>query len=382
MKGHINYAHIILSISIAFVMIVIVSGLAFGVLWYFENYVEDNLDPSNNIVTKCIGQCQAESVCEAGTVSSYKLINGSCNCECVTAKENMSSSSPPDGWEKFVNNKYSFQFYYPTNEYTTPEVRNEVYTRIQNYSSEEDTLALLPGEYYLEINIWDKSDSPQKCEKQMQDSTKVSLGNNTGYRGGRLPGGDQGGVGFVICAETDDKKIWIQVTGEDESGNIANGILDTFQFVEKELDDDDNDSNWQQYAHEDFVIQYPAGWEARADSSGSELALEAITFSAPEIESDSLWSILLYNTNSTSQDALIAKMGEQFSDRKEIRERITISGEQATKATVTTDLITGWSHTQIFLEYGDTLYAINDGARAGEGFDTFYEYFQLTTIIN
>ncbi|MBU2229561.1 hypothetical protein KJ810_04095, partial [Patescibacteria group bacterium] len=124
-------------------------------------------------------------------------------------------------------------------------------------------------------------------------------------------------------------------------------------------------------------LQYPSGWEARADISGSDLALETITFSAPEIISDSLWSVLLYSANSTGEDALIAKMGDQFSDRKEIRERITVGGKQATKVTVTTETIIGWQHIQIFLEDSDTLYAINDGAGRNAEFETFYNSFQL-----
>jgi len=374
MKGQTNYIHIFLAVSIAFIMVAIVTGLAFGVLWYFNNYVEENLDPSKNIITECIGKCQEEAACETGTVSSYKLINGACSCECakVKVKTNTNGSAIADGWDTYTDNEYNFSFNYPANEFTTPETGNENYLRIQNYSSLEEKPGLLTGEYYLELHVLDVTDSSETCSEQIQDPISVTLGSQEGYRGSRLPGGDQGGRGFIMCIEKSDKQILIQVTGGEEEGTIANQILDTFQFI-----NESTNSNWQSYTHTNFALQYPSGWEARADISGSDLALETITFSAPEIISDSLWSVLLYSSNSTSEDALIAKMGDQFSDRKEIRERITVGGKQATKVTVTTETITGWQHVQIFLEDSDTLYAINDGAGRNAEFETFYNSFQL-----
>jgi hypothetical protein len=115
----------------------------------------------------------------------------------------------------------------------------------------------------------------------------------------------------------------------------------------------------------------------RTDISGSDLASETVAFSSPETEGDNIWSVLLYNTDSTGMDELIAGMGDQFPDRKETRERITVAGKQATRVTVTTDTIAGWKHVQIFFEDGDTLYAINDGASRNTEFETFYNSFQL-----
>ncbi|MFA6272401.1 MAG: hypothetical protein WC693_04860 [Patescibacteria group bacterium] len=237
MKGSTNYIHIILTLSIAMIMITLIAGLAYGIFWYFNTYVGGDLDPSNNIITACIGKCQEEQICSAGTSSNYRLVNGECQCSCIKIKS----------------------------------------------------------------------------------ASNINVTANT---------------------------------------NVQN--------EERQL-----------YEHQKFTVQYPSGWEMHTDISGSDLALETVTFSSPEVEGDNIWSVLLYSTASTEMDELIAKMGSQFSDRREIRERITVAGKQATRATVTTDTITGWRHVQIFFEDGDTLYAINDGASRNLEFETFYNSFQL-----
>ncbi|MFA6524807.1 MAG: hypothetical protein WCT33_00895 [Patescibacteria group bacterium] len=237
MKGSTNYIHIILTLSIALIMVTLISGLAYGVIWYFNTYMGNNLDPSNNVITSCIGKCQEEQICSAGTSSNYRLVNGECQCSCIKIKNTL--------------------------------------------------------------------------------NTNASENTNT------------------------------QNTG------------------------------WLLYEHPNFTVQYPSDWEVRTDISGSDLASETVAFSSPETEGDNIWSVLLYNTDSTGMDELIAGMGDQFPDRKETRERITVAGKQATRVTVTTDTIAGWKHVQIFFEDGDTLYAINDGASRNTEFETFYNSFQL-----
>jgi hypothetical protein len=248
MKGQTSFSHIIISITIALIMIALVSGLAYGFLWFFNSYLGNSLDPSNNIVTECISQCQEDAACAVGTSSNYRLVNGVCQCSCIKIKKDLNTNATAN-------------------------------TNVQN------------------VNVSDNTNTQ-----------------NTG---------------------------------------------------------------WLLYEHPNFTIQYPNGWEARADISLSDLASETVTFSSSEMIGDNMWSVLLYNSNSTGMDTLIAKMGDQYSDRKETRERITVAGKQATRVTITTDTITGWKHVQIFFEDGDILYAINDGASRNLEFQTFYNSFRF-----
>jgi len=229
-------------------MIVLISGFAYGFLWFFNNYIGSSLDPSNNVVKQCIGQCQEEAACSVGTSSNYRLVNGVCQCSCIKLKNVLNTNTATN-------------------------------TNIQN-------------------------------------------------------------------------------TNESENTNTQ-------------------DTGLQIYENPKFTIEYPSGWEARTDISGSDLASETVTISSPETIGDTIWSVLLYNADSTDMDSLIAKMGDQFSDRREIRDRITIAGKQATRVTVTTETIEGWEHVQIFFEDDDTLYAINDGAGRNLEFETFYNSFQF-----
>jgi hypothetical protein len=234
MKGSTSFIHIILALLIAFIMLILMSGMAFGIVWFLKTYMGDDLDPSNNIITECIGKCQEGQICSVGTSSNYRLVNGECQCSCIKIKNSNAT----------------------------------VNTNAQN------------------------------------------LG-------------------------------------------------------------------WQTYDDSNFSVQYPAGWEARTDIEISELANSTVTFSSAEILGDNMWSVLSYDANLVTMDSLIGDMGDEYNDRKETRERITVAGEQATKVTVTTDLIAGWEHVQIFIEKGDTLYAINDGAGRNKDFEKFYKSLQI-----
>jgi hypothetical protein len=338
MKSQTNYIHITLSILLALVMITIVTGLAIGVLWYFNNYVEGELDPSNNVITECISKCQEEATCEEGAISRYKLVNGSCNCECVKVKVNTNTNNSTDG-----TNLDGISV-----ECTTDDDCTLAYTE-RDYSKEMYACCAMPICVAFEDDQW------VGVNKDAYNSYLEEMKSQFDCESSTCPMVEP-------CIQNDNDSLYEAKCVEDVCEKVDESSL----------------TDWQTYTHTNFTLQYPTGWEARADISGSALASETVTFSAPEIISDSLWSVLLYSSSSTGEDILIAKMGDQFSDRKEIRERITVGGKQANKVTVTTETITGWKHVQIFFENGSTLYAINDGARSyNEDFETFYNSFQL-----
>lgn len=235
MKGNTNFIHIILALLIALIMLTLMAGMAFGIVWFLKTYMGDDLDPSNNIITECIGKCQDEQICSVGTSSNYRLVNGECQCSCIKIKNS-----------------------------------------------------------------------------NVSDSTNV---------------------------QSDD---------------------------------------WQLYESPDFSIQYPDGWDVRDDVVLSESALETHSFSSPEIVGDYIWSVFSFDGNLYGIDTLVADVGAQYADRKETRERIVISGEQAIKVTVTTDAVPGWEQVQVYLEKGEILYLIDDGSSRNEEFEKFYNSFQFT----
>jgi hypothetical protein len=129
-----------------------------------------------------------------------------------------------------------------------------------------------------------------------------------------------------------------------------------------------------------FTIDYPKkiskyneNWQYEEFSVGGTNTM--VGFGTPSSKSGGyFWGVSLYNDKTIEQ--LIAEQGKQFSDRKEARKNITVDGKSAILVTVTTNQYPEWVSKTVFLEQGEKVYVIGNGAIEIPEFDNFYNSFK------
>lgn len=146
-------------------------------------------------------------------------------------------------------------------------------------------------------------------------------------------------------------------------------------------------ADWKTYTNSTFgfSIKYPtrlvseiSDWEFKElPVSGVDNLLLSVGFRPSTLKEDYRWGANVYG-KATGLESLIKDIGDQFSDRKEKRETITVGGMVATLVTVTTPSMTDWVDREVFIESGDYIFSIGNGAVNQSEFDLFYKSFRLT----
>lgn len=143
--------------------------------------------------------------------------------------------------------------------------------------------------------------------------------------------------------------------------------------------------NWQVYTSRnfDFSIEHPEGWRVVEN--------ENYTYFGPqEIQEDTLVGIAYFLSSEKSREEIISEVGEQFEDRQESIQQITLpEGMKAEKLTVTTSQISDWEAITILISTPDGIYTVSSGATKDEmlqgkrgvpedyTFQRFYESFEI-----
>ena len=123
-----------------------------------------------------------------------------------------------------------------------------------------------------------------------------------------------------------------------------------------------------------YSIRYPGnkGWVHEENGAG-------VGFGTPLSKSGGyIWGTAAYDKNTVGLSTLLARMGSQFSDRKESRENITINGVPALLVTVTTNQADDWISKMVYIERNGRIYTISNGAIDSPDFVTFYNSFHFT----
>lgn len=166
----------------------------------------------------------------------------------------------------------------------------------------------------------------------------------------------------VVFVET-AKEIYAIRNGSAIEDDVFERIYKSFEAVNAE-----SSSTWKNYTGYGFSIDYPA------EQSISETPY-GILFMEPG-QLDHAGGV---RQETEPLEELIAKMGDQFEDRVENRQTVTLnSGEEALLVTVTTPSIEDWEYKMVFIQNGGALYSIGDAALGRADFEALYKSFQLT----
>lgn len=122
------------------------------------------------------------------------------------------------------------------------------------------------------------------------------------------------------------------------------------------------------------IDKYPETWQH--EEYGTSSTEFAVGFGTPSSKSGGyIWGVWVYE-NKNMED-LIKQMGNQFADRKESRQNITVSGVPAVLVTVTTNQYNDWVSKNVYIKKGNKIYSIGNGAIELSEFDDFYKSFKF-----
>lgn len=176
------------------------------------------------------------------------------------------------------------------------------------------------------------------------------------------------------CAHDTSSDLEPTVIIDNNSINEDNDIPDS--NASKEILD------WQTYELEQkFRVKYPKDWQVVSESNTDQQSPDymAIAFGSQSMNAIPGYDGEFFVFFRTDKDleTLITEIGDQFEDRQESREDITINDQSAIKITVMTPSISDWKYEGIFFEKGEGIYELSNGAIKNDQFENFYNSFEL-----
>ena len=146
---------------------------------------------------------------------------------------------------------------------------------------------------------------------------------------------------------------------------------------------EDETANWKTYTNTklNFSVKYPITTSKFNENwyyEESGIGQDVVRFGPPSSKSGGLvWGINAYDESSSNLENLISISGNQFNDRKEARQDITINGIPAKLVTVTTGEIKDWIRKAVYIERLGKIYEIGNGAVDQPEFELFYKSFKF-----
>jgi len=134
---------------------------------------------------------------------------------------------------------------------------------------------------------------------------------------------------------------------------------------------------WGVYSNDYFSVWYPkiAGTEyMTSDGNGNNCN------SFLDIKTDTMYPVTCYDATKVNVDNLIDGIGSQFREgdkRSESRSTFMLNGREATLTTVTTLDHPDWYSQSVFVQNGNIIYGLSNGAIRDPNFELFYRSFKV-----
>jgi len=192
-----------------------------------------------------------------------------------------SVTSNQNSWKTYSNQKYSFEFKYPSNNQTKIDDKDmATYLRIQNYPNRGGNFGLGTDEYYLEMTISEnqKDDNTNSCINAFSQYDKIKIGSDTGYLGEPSEKVEDG-HSLNLCVETPTFKYQLGGRGGKDS-SIIKSILSTFKLLDEITPTIilspsptlEPISNWKTFINGNYgySLKYPNSWRELPSIAKSE----------------------------------------------------------------------------------------------------------------
>jgi hypothetical protein len=156
--------------------------------------------------------------------------------------------------------------------------------------------------------------------------------------------------------------------------NIAENIISNFKFSSPTV----STADWKTYTNNKggYSIDYPVGkgWVADNFEDSTNTG-----FGTPQSKNGGYnWGVSVNNKSESNISDIISHTGDQFKDRKESQQSITIDSLPAILVTVTTNEYPDWTSRTVYVEKDGKIYSISNGAIDSPDFVRFYNSFKFT----
>lgn len=189
-----------------------------------------------------------------------------------------------------------------------------------------------------------------------------------------LPEADGSSIQALTAYSVSDHDQVFQVVEKSDPSTALESYLNsaTLKIEQTAL----GENTWASYTNSTYgyTIQYPSdkGWIY--EEYGTHVGFG--TFASRP--GGFIWGVTVHDKNVIDLPTLISRMGDQFDDRKESRQNISINGVPALLVSVTTDQVDNWLSKVVYIERNDRIYTISNGATDNPDFIKFYSSFKFT----
>ncbi|MDO8482708.1 MAG: hypothetical protein Q7S86_02730 [bacterium] len=312
------------------------------------------------------------------------------------------------GWKTHTNKKYGFEVEYPDQwtigegsvKNSHPENSTSFMTMIMGYvkepevnvsvSTEKAQNAIAKIQKIIDSRFSYDSSVSEVAKDISKESSRYQVYNFTNPNGVKVYSysfvGKYSETSRHFFFDTDTATIVFSVTSDVSCAKGCAFSTENEAFLavpalrhwidSVALSKDGQTSNWKTYTSEKygFELLYPVEWKTYIPQVKNMVVVLGVKAGKGngDIEGDVFVTaykkteIYLDKKEDGSLksplDTLIERIGNQFSDRKVIKEMLTINGIQATKITVTTPSLSGWKDEEFFIERGDTIFIFSNGA--------------------
>jgi len=149
--------------------------------------------------------------------------------------QNEQAATPaPVKWKVYRDERYAFRLSYPADSQVQKgRDRGYQYMRVHNYESDPGQTAMQPGEYHLEVLIFDHRLGHRmhgSCRELVREAHQVRAGKVNALRGLAEQGDDAAGTSFALCLQAGKVDVLVMATELEPLGPLANRLLDSVRF--------------------------------------------------------------------------------------------------------------------------------------------------------